>query len=156
MTNKDRNNSQAIVEIYSSNIEAYLDILSLRRAPRRSSLDFLDLKSTAFHRTYGAPKGSAMTASASRPTNTPQELKKERIELRVAPSAKALILRAAAVSGLTAGDLAYEGARRVLDEHERMLLTGADRDVFLEAVRAPPPPASRLVEALRRHRDEVR
>lgn len=86
----------------------------------------------------------------------PHELKKERIELRVAPSAKALIQRASAVSGLTAGDLAYEGARRVLDEHERMVLTGADRDAFLEAVRTPPQPADRLVQALRRHRDQVR
>jgi hypothetical protein len=35
-----------------------------------------------------------------------------------------------AVSGLTAGDLAYEGARKVLDEHERMVLTGSDREAF--------------------------
>ena len=59
--------------------------------------------------------------------------------MRVAPSAKALIQRAMAVSGLTAGDLAHEGARWVL-EHPRMVLTGADRDVFLEAVAGPPEP----------------
>lgn len=97
-----------------------------------------------------------MAASSSHRTGASHELKKERIELRVAASAKALIQRASAISGLTAGDLAYEGARRVLDEHERMVLTGADRDAFLDAVRKPPAPASRLVEALRRHRDEVR
>ncbi|WP_340646746.1 DUF1778 domain-containing protein [Phenylobacterium sp.] len=84
-----------------------------------------------------------------------RELKKERIELRVAASAKDLIQRAMAVSGLTAGDLAYEGARRVLDEHERMVLTGADRDAFLEAVMSPPPPTDKLVAALRRHRDQL-
>lgn len=84
---------------------------------------------------------------------TGRELKKGRIELRVAPSAKTLIRRAMAVSGLTAGDLAYEGARRVLDEHERMVLAGADRDAFLAAVRNPPAPAKKLVAALRRHRD---
>jgi uncharacterized protein (DUF1778 family) len=82
----------------------------------------------------------------------PRELKKERIELRVAASAKELIQRAMAVSGLTAGDLAYEGARRVLDEHQRMILTGADRDAFLDAVLNPPEPAAKLVDALRRHR----
>ncbi len=81
-----------------------------------------------------------------------RELKKERIELRVAASAKDLIQRAMAVSGLTAGDLAYEGARRVLDEHQRMILTGADRDAFLEAVLNSPEPAPKLVKALRRHR----
>ena len=84
-----------------------------------------------------------------------RELKKDRLELRVTASAKALIQRAMAVSGLTAGDLAYEGARRVLDEHERMVLTGANRDAFLDAVLNPPKPTDRLVKALRRHRDVV-
>ncbi len=82
-----------------------------------------------------------------------RELKKERLELRVAASAKALIHRAMAVSGLTAGDLTYEGAWRVLDEHQRMVLTGADRDVFLDAVVNPPELADRLIAAPRRHRD---
>lgn len=80
-----------------------------------------------------------------------RELKKDRLELCVA--AKALIQRAMAVSGLTAGDLAYEGARRVLDEHERMTLTGANRDAFLDAVLNPPEPTDKLIAALRRHRD---
>lgn len=81
-----------------------------------------------------------------------RELKKERLELRVSPSAKQLIQRAMAVSGLTAGDLAYEGARRILEDHERMVLIGADRDAFLEAVMNPPKPTEKLVSALRRHR----
>ena len=94
------------------------------------------------------------------PTASPRlaisrELKKERIELRVAASAKDLIQRAMAVSGLSAGDLAYEGARRVLDEHERMVLGGADREAFLDAVMNPPEPTDRLVAALRRHRDQT-
>jgi len=45
-----------------------------------------------------------------------------------------------AVSGLTAGDLAYEGARRILDEHERLLLTCSNRDGFLDAVLIHPNP----------------
>lgn len=81
-----------------------------------------------------------------------RELKKERIELRVTPSARQLIQRAMTVSGLTAGDLAYEGARRVLDEHARMVLAGEDRQVFLDALADPPAPAERLVAAVRRHR----
>ena len=76
-----------------------------------------------------------------------------RIELRVGASAKELIQRAMAVTGLTAGDLAYEGARRVLDEHERMVLAGADREAFLDALMSPPEPTERLIAALRRHRD---
>ncbi len=81
-----------------------------------------------------------------------RELKRERIELRVAASAKHIIQRAMAVTGLTAGDLAYEGARRVLDEHERMVLTGGDRDAFLDAISSPPTPTKKLVTALKRHR----
>lgn len=93
-----------------------------------------------------------MATSTHRKSSAHRELKKERIELRIAPSAKQLIQRAMAVSGLTAGDLAYEGARRVLDEHERMVLLGADRDAFLAAVKNPPEPTEKLVAALKRHR----
>lgn len=84
-----------------------------------------------------------------------RERKRDRMELRVAASAKALIQRAMAVSGLTAGDLAYEGARRVLSDHERLLLTGADREAFLKAVLHPPKPTKRLVNALKRHRQLI-
>lgn len=94
-----------------------------------------------------------MAGSVRRKHQKESELKRERIELRVAPSAKELIQRAMAVTGLTAGDLAYEGARRVLDEHERMVLTGADRQAFLDAVASPPPPTAKLIAALKRHRD---
>jgi uncharacterized protein (DUF1778 family) len=82
-----------------------------------------------------------------------REYKTERMELRLAPSAKQVIQRAMSVTGLNAGDLAYEGARRVLDEHERMMLTGADREAFLDAVMNPPEPTEKLVAALRRHRE---
>ncbi len=91
-----------------------------------------------------------MPASTRKPG--PRELKKARIELRVAASAKELIQRAMTISGLTAGDLAYEGARRILDDHQRMVLTGSDRDAFLDAVANPPAPADKLIAALRRHK----
>jgi uncharacterized protein (DUF1778 family) len=91
-------------------------------------------------------------ATARRTRSSARELKRERIELRVAASAKQPIQRAVAVSGLTAGDLAYEGARRVLDEHERMVVSGSDRDAFLDAVSRPPAPSKKLVAALKRHR----
>ena len=80
-----------------------------------------------------------------------RELKSQRLELRVTPSAKAIILQAMAVSGLPAGDLTLQGAKRVLEDRERMILRGADREVFLEAVRNPQAPSPRLVEALRLH-----
>src|SRR5438132_13730960 len=84
-----------------------------------------------------------------------RERKTARMELRVAPSVRRLIERATAISGLAAGDLAYEGARRVLEDHERMVLRGADREAFLKAV-SEPPPAPRLVAALRRRHNQSR
>jgi len=90
-----------------------------------------------------------MRAAAKRASTT--ERKTQRLELRVAPSVRKVIERATAISGLAAGDLAYEGARRILEEHERMVLRGEDREVFLEAVASPPRPTARLVAALRAH-----
>jgi uncharacterized protein (DUF1778 family) len=84
------------------------------------------------------------------------ELKSERLELRVTPSARQVIQKATALSGLSAADLAYEGARRILDEHERMDLTEADRKVFLKALLSPPKPPRRLVAALKRHTTELK
>ncbi|SNS30719.1 DUF1778 domain-containing protein [Sphingopyxis indica] len=95
-----------------------------------------------------------MVSASSRQTQH-RETKRERMELRVATSAKTLIKRAMAVSGMTAGDLAYEGARRVLDEHERMRLSQADADAFLKAVANPPAPADRLIKAFERHKSVV-
>lgn len=80
-----------------------------------------------------------------------KEHKTQRLELRVAPSVRKVIEQAIAVSGLAAGDLAYEGARRVLEDHERMALAGADREAFLDAVAKPPRPKARLIAALRAH-----
>ena len=97
-----------------------------------------------------------MVATASTRTSSVRETKRERMELRVAASAKTLIQRAMGVSGMTAGDLAYEGARRILDTHERMQLSGADARAFLDAVSAAALPTDRLVKALRRHQSLTR
>ena len=63
-----------------------------------------------------------MASSRKKAKPTAREYKTERLELRVAPSAKRVIRQAMSVTGLAAGDLAYEGARRLLDEHQRMVL----------------------------------
>lgn len=99
---------------------------------------------------YGVlPYAYAMRTAGKR--KLPREAKTERMELRVAPSVRKVIERASAVSGLAAGDLAFEGARRVLEDHERMLLVDEDREAFLRAVSKPPRPAARLIAALRKH-----
>ena len=93
-----------------------------------------------------------MRSAQGKPVSPKAEYKSERLELRLAPSAKKVIQQAMSVTGLAAGDLAYEGARRVLDEHQRMVLSGADRDAFLAAIERNPVPSPRLVKALKRHR----
>jgi uncharacterized protein (DUF1778 family) len=93
-----------------------------------------------------------MASARKKPAVPRRELKSERLELRIAPSAKRVIREAMSVTGLAAGDLAYEGARRLLDEHQRMALAGDDRDAFLAALERKPRAPARLVEALRRHR----
>jgi uncharacterized protein (DUF1778 family) len=83
------------------------------------------------------------------------ERKTERMELRMTPTVRATIERAVAVSGLTAGDLAFEAARRVIEDQERMnrmILADADRDLFVRAMLNPPEPAPRLVAAMKRLR----
>jgi uncharacterized protein (DUF1778 family) len=106
---------------------------------------------------YGKPPYSTYVMMMKPATSgrTRGELKSERLELRVTPSAREVIQKATALSGLSAADLAYEGARRVLDEHERMELTEADRKVFLKALLSPPKPPRRLVTALKRHATEL-
>jgi len=91
------------------------------------------------------------TISMKRAAQKSKARKAARMELRVPRATKDFIRHAMAVSGRSAADLAYEGARLVLEEHERVLLTGRNREMFLAAVRNPPKPTERLIRALRHH-----
>jgi hypothetical protein len=51
--------------------------------------------------------------------------------------------------------LAKSKQKRELKNEERMVLRGADREAFLEAVRHPAAPSRRLVEAFRLHASRV-
>jgi uncharacterized protein (DUF1778 family) len=101
---------------------------------------------------YKLRRRMIMPSARKKPSSPKREYKTQRLELRLAPSAKKVIQQAMSVTGLAAGDLAYEGARRILDEHQRMVLSGADRDAFLAAIGRSAVPSPRLVEALKRHR----
>lgn len=114
-------------------------------------IDFAHLR-TVLIVYVGLPYSFDMASPRVRTEDPAVERKTERIELRVTPSAKALIQRAAAVSGLTAGELAYEAAQRVIESHEVMRLSEADALMFFRALENPPEPSERLVEAFRRRR----
>jgi hypothetical protein len=65
-----------------------------------------------------------INAALSRNANvraSQHELKSRRRELRLTPSVDDLIRCAMEVSGLTAGDLAYQGALKLLEDHYRGL-----------------------------------
>jgi uncharacterized protein (DUF1778 family) len=85
-----------------------------------------------------------------------QSTKTERMELRVRPVAKQAIRRAMAISGLSAGDLAFEGAKRVIAEHERMTLSGRDAALLLDLLQHPPEPNEKLKRAAAHYRKVVR
>jgi uncharacterized protein (DUF1778 family) len=91
------------------------------------------------------------------PEAKPRKARKStRVELRITPASKQMIDRAVSISGLTPGDLAYEAARRVVEDHERFLLRDEDREVFLRAMMNPPKPNAALIRAFKRHRAATR
>jgi uncharacterized protein (DUF1778 family) len=102
--------------------------------------------------------GSSIVTKSSRPVSAvrrTKERKTARMELRLTASSKAMIERAVAVSGLAPGDLAYEAARRIVEDGERFVLRDADRDAFFRAVLNPPAPTKKLIAALARHRERA-
>ncbi len=82
--------------------------------------------------------------------------KRERIAVRLTPTAKRALERAAEVSGRSLSDFvvdsAFRAARQTIEEHERLRLTGADRKVFLAALDKPPKPNKALRAAASRYR----
>jgi uncharacterized protein (DUF1778 family) len=91
------------------------------------------------------------------PKAKPRKAKKSaRMELRVTPASKKVIDRAVSLSGRTPGDLAYEAALRVVEDHERFVLRDEDREVFLRAIMNPPKPNAALIRAFKRSRAATR
>lgn len=86
-------------------------------------------------------------------TTTNDTTDSARINLRTSADAKALIERAAAYMGTTVSAFmlqnAYEAAKRVVAEHEVIMLTQRDFEVFAEALERPPAPIGALKRLLR-------
>lgn len=80
----------------------------------------------------------------------------ERIDVRIAPSVKRAIGRAAVLSGRTLSafvvDASYREAQRIVADETRIFLSGRDRKVFLDALLDPPKPSPALRKAIKRHR----
>lgn len=81
-------------------------------------------------------------------------LKEQRIEVRTNKEVKSFIQRAAESLGMTlsafVSQQSYEAAKRVLAEHEALILRDKDRVLFFEALNAPPKPNKALKDLLKK------
>ncbi len=88
----------------------------------------------------------------SRLAKKPSSTATERIDVRVSPEAKKLLMRATELLGsnLTAFVLesAQERAAAVIERYERLRLSDRDRDKLLAALENPPAPTKKLLKAL--------
>ena len=83
--------------------------------------------------------------------------KPERLEARLPADAKAIIQRAADLSGRSVSDFvvssALEAAKETIREHEVIVLSARDSITFIEALLNPKGPNEALRKAFRRHRE---
>ena len=81
---------------------------------------------------------------------------KERLEARISAEQKRLLCQAAELRGQSVTDFvvssAREAARRTLEEWKGIVLARRDREAFVRAVLAAPPPSAALARAARRYR----
>jgi len=103
-----------------------------------------------------APKAKPAPARSAKQAKSGDVIVRgERIEFRVSPGTKELLVRAAELRGgnLTSFVLesAQERAVEVIERFERLRLTNADRDRMLAAFENPPAPAEALRRAFRKH-----
>jgi uncharacterized protein (DUF1778 family) len=87
------------------------------------------------------------------------EAKRDRVHLRLGAKAKRTLERAAAYEETSVTDFvlanAMVAAERVIDSHEKTILSARDWAVFYDALVNPPEPNERLREAARRYRERV-
>jgi uncharacterized protein (DUF1778 family) len=83
----------------------------------------------------------------------------ERLEARVKPREKSLLVKAAELEGRSITDFvvarAVEDAKRVIREHELIVLTEKDQRTFVDALLNPSRPNEQLRAAYRRYQKEI-
>ncbi|PYP84340.1 MAG: DUF1778 domain-containing protein [Blastocatellia bacterium AA13] len=82
--------------------------------------------------------------------------KTERMQIRIDDSSKSKIERAARYSDKTVSEFvianATAAAERILEEHDQIILSATDWDVFYRALLHPPKPNKALTTAFKRYR----
>lgn len=85
---------------------------------------------------------------------------RDRAQFRPTAEQKELLIRAATLTGQTLSEFmrtaVEERAKRVIAEHERIVLTERARKTFLTALAKPPRPNDRLVALSERYAREVK
>ncbi|CAN5213349.1 hypothetical protein BH09SUM1_BH09SUM1_08200 [soil metagenome] len=80
--------------------------------------------------------------------------KESRIQSRISRKQKAIFERASVIQGRSLSEFivaaAQEAAERVIQQHEIIKLTKADRKIFFKALRNPPAPNAKLKAAMKR------
>jgi uncharacterized protein (DUF1778 family) len=92
-------------------------------------------------------------------TASPDERATDNIEMRVRPSDKERISRAAELTGVKLTTFvrasAAREAERILREHRTTTLSECDRRALLEALDNPPPPTRAARDAVRDYRSRI-
>ncbi len=92
-------------------------------------------------------------------TASPDERATDHIEMRVKPSDKDRISRAAELTGVKLTTFvrasAAREAERILREHQTTTLSERDRQALLEALDNPPPPTRAARDAVRDYRSRI-
>ncbi|MCO5120834.1 MAG: DUF1778 domain-containing protein [Burkholderiaceae bacterium] len=87
------------------------------------------------------------------------KVKRDRMHLRLDARTKRKLERAAAYEETSVTDFvlanALIAADRVIDSHERIILSTKDWEVFYDALIDPPEPTDKLKEAARRYRERA-
>jgi uncharacterized protein (DUF1778 family) len=113
--------------------------------------------------TYIEDQNDGLTGVDDMPVNRADDHEKrnrdERLAFRLDEDTKDLIERAARLSRRKVSDFCLTAltdvARRTIAEHETLVLSDRDRDVFFDALINPPEPSERLVRALADHKRRI-
>lgn len=88
-----------------------------------------------------------------------RSLKEDRLEARLTPEQKKLIVRAAALRGTTVTEFvlasAQEAATEAIKDFELLSLHGEAREVFVNAVLNPPVPNEAARRAAQRYKEQM-
>ena len=84
-----------------------------------------------------------------------EHIRTQRVQIRIAPAAKRVIERAAALQNTTVSGFvvnsALSAATHLIREHERLVLEARDWEVFQSALLDPPKPNAALRGAVQTH-----